>query len=260
MNKKKVRKVQQKKKVKRIKKRRSKVVVRSKKLTLIPAPINQKQLMHIIQGTPAAHIYKRPAKGGGEWEYVTGTYIKKVLNYTFGWMWDFEIKEHGKEGELIWVLGRLTIKNKKGQQMIVKEQFGRADIKFKKGTKIPLDFGNDLKAASTDALKKCASELGIASDVYGKEEFKQIQKMDKGFVPPQEDGPKVKREIEIIQVGVSPKIEELKELLHGESDGAKIKDLKRKTGIAIENFQITERHAILLIAQILNKTVKHGKK
>lgn len=37
-----------------------------------------------------------------------------------------------------------------------------------------LDFGNDLKAASTDALKKCASLLGIASDVYGKSEYKDI--------------------------------------------------------------------------------------
>jgi hypothetical protein len=79
-------------------------------------------------------------------------------------------------------------------------QFGRVDIKFKKelafnedGTpkmtknsrgqeyqiketsRNPLDLGNDLKAASTDALKKCASELGIASDVYAPEEFKEIK-------------------------------------------------------------------------------------
>jgi isopentenyldiphosphate isomerase len=63
--------------------------------------------------------------------------------------------------------------------MIVKEQFGRADVKFKKGTEIPIDYGNDLKAASTDALKKCASELGIASDIYGKNEFKEIKVVKK---------------------------------------------------------------------------------
>jgi len=34
-----------------------------------------------------------------------------------------------------------------------------------------VDFGNDMKAAATDALKKCASELGIASDVYGTAEY-----------------------------------------------------------------------------------------
>jgi hypothetical protein len=32
-----------------------------------------------------------------------------------------------------------------------------------------------MKAAATDALKKCAAELGIASDVYGKNEFKEIK-------------------------------------------------------------------------------------
>ena len=36
-----------------------------------------------------------------------------------------------------------------------------------------LDYGNDLKSACTDSLKKAASLLGIASDIYGKSEFKQ---------------------------------------------------------------------------------------
>lgn len=132
------------------------------------------QLVHILQKTPANHIYKRPAKGGGEWEYVTGAYVKKVLNYVFAWNWDFEIKEKGQEGDLIWVLGRLTVRTKSGAT-IVKEQFGRADMKKKRDGSGYLDYGNDLKAASTDALKKCASELGIASDVYARMEFKEIK-------------------------------------------------------------------------------------
>ena len=39
----------------------------------------------------------------------------------------------------------------------------------------PVNLGNDFKASATDALKKCASEFGIASDVYGKNEFKEIR-------------------------------------------------------------------------------------
>jgi hypothetical protein len=54
-------------------------------------------------------------------------------------------------------------------------QFGRVDIKFKRGTKFPLDIGNDLKAATTDALKKCAAELGIAADIYNAREFREIE-------------------------------------------------------------------------------------
>lgn len=137
---------------------------------------NADQLLRIMQKTPTKHIYKRPAKGGGEWDYVTGTYVKKVLNYVFGWNWDFEIKAHGTEGDMIWVHGRLTVRT--GDTAIVKEQFGRADCKRKKDGSGFLDYGNDLKAASTDALKKCAAELGIASDVYGKEEFREIRRED----------------------------------------------------------------------------------
>lgn len=81
--------------------------------------------------------------------------------------------EHGKEGAQVWVLGKLIVKDKQGNS-VTKMQFGRADIKLRKDGKGALDYGNDLKAASTDALKKCAAELGIASDVYGKNEFKEI--------------------------------------------------------------------------------------
>jgi hypothetical protein len=144
------------------------------KLTLTERSLTNEQLLSILQKTPANHIYKRPGKGGGTWEYVTGTYVKKVLNYVFGWNWDFEVKEHMEKGGTICVLGRLTINA--NNMKIVKEQWGRADIKKNRTTGDYLDYGNDLKAATTDALKKCASELGIASDIYGAEEFKEINK------------------------------------------------------------------------------------
>jgi len=220
------------------------------KLMLTNSPLTAKQLLHILQRTPKEHIYRRPAKGGGEWEYVTGIYVKKVLNYVFGWMWDFEIKEHGREGDLMWVLGRLTIKDKKGNPMIVKEQFGRADVKFKKGTKDSLDFGNDLKAAATDALKKCAAELGISSDIYGKEEFKEIQRIDKGFVPPAEEKKAEKTE-------PSKKVAELITMLKGNTEAEKLADLKRKTGLVVNTFAITEKHAGILVAALLNSEVKN---
>jgi len=224
--------------------------------TLTPSPFKQNQLLFILQKTPQNHIYHRPAKGGGEWDYVTGAYVKKTLNYIFGWKWNFEIKEHGIENKLVWVLGKLTINNQKGLPLIIKEQFGRADIKFKKGTDEKLDFGNDLKAAATDALKKCASELGIASDVYAQEEFKEIQKVDKEFVPPEEESLIAPIKTEAIQLGLDPKVEELKGMLKGQNNEEKIKDLEKKTGIKIKDFKITESHAIRLIGELLNHTVK----
>ena len=40
---------------------------------------------------------------------------------------------------------------------------------------MPLDLGNDFKAATSDALKKCASLFGIGADVYEASEFQEIE-------------------------------------------------------------------------------------
>lgn len=141
--------------------------------------LNAQQLSFMFQKTPVKHIYKRPGKGGTQWSYVTGTYIKKVLNMMFGWDWSFEVVEYKYDLDIrqCFVLGKLTC-NSNGKS-IVKMQFGRKDIMCKRDTEIPLDLGNDLKAATTDALKKCANELGIASDVYTPQEFKEITVVEK---------------------------------------------------------------------------------
>lgn len=150
--------------------------------SLTDTPITKEQIEKIFSRTPAEHKHTRPAKGGGQWEYVTGVYVKKVLSYLFGFLWDFEVTDKGNvevNGKIVqvWVQGKLTIKNPKTfEPMIIKTQFGGADVKYMKSNKNqPLDYANDLKAATTDALKKCASELGIASDVYGKNEFKDMK-------------------------------------------------------------------------------------
>jgi hypothetical protein len=54
----------------------------------------------------------------------------------------------------------------------VKTQFGGADIKrHASGAKSgrPLSIADDYKAAASDALKKCASLLGIGLDLYGRD-------------------------------------------------------------------------------------------
>lgn len=139
--------------------------------------LNQQQLQKLLSVTPKQYVKKRPAKGGGEWEYVTGGYIRKVLNVMFGWDWDFEIlDEKIMHGEAI-VKGRLTCRS--AGKTIVKTQYGNKDIILRKadekGERAPLSIGNDLKAAATDCLKKCAAEIGIAADIYNKEDFKAVK-------------------------------------------------------------------------------------
>ena len=115
-------------------------------------------------------------KGGKSWDYVTGAYVEKVLNFVFAWNWDLDVLEHGVEGDFIWVKAKLTVRGTKPGEVISKTQFGRKEIAYMKDKphkpEYYLDFGNDLKSATTDALKKCASLLGIASDIYGKMEYK----------------------------------------------------------------------------------------
>ena len=148
-------------------------LVKAAELSLVENNVlTDKQLKQILKKTPVQYVHTRPAKGGGTWEYVTGGYVKKVLNLMFGWQWSFEImSEQIQFGEVI-VKGKLTCVS--NGATIVKMQYGNKDIAFRKNSTDPLSIGNDMKAAATDCLKKCAAEIGIAADIYNKLDFKEI--------------------------------------------------------------------------------------
>jgi hypothetical protein len=148
-------------------------LIKSKDLSLAEiSALNEGQLKYLLKRTPKEAVRKRPAKGGGEWEYVSGGWVKKQLNLMFGFNWDFEItNQMVLHGEAI-VQGKLTCRS--NGITIIKTQFGNKDVMCRKGTEIPLSIGNDLKAAATDCLKKCAAEIGIAADVYNKLDFEEI--------------------------------------------------------------------------------------
>ena len=135
--------------------------------------LNERQLQFLLQRTPRQYIKERPAKGGGKWKYVTGGYVRKVLNLMFGFNWTFEIvDEQIFETEVV-VKGKLTIWFDSGA--VTKMQYGNKEIMRRKADNQPLSIGNDMKAAATDALKKCAAEIGIAADVYNSEEFREVK-------------------------------------------------------------------------------------
>jgi hypothetical protein len=178
--------------------------------------LNQNQIQKIWNSTPARYKYQRPAKGGGSWTYIKGSYVRKVLDSVFGFNWIFDVDttlaeafEVAKLTGAVVVKGTLIgrVKNDGEWVEIRKTQFGRADVKWemtaattetgtviyetdKNGRRkpkrvrkideytkspVPLDLGNDFKAAATDALKKCASLMGIGADVYEADEFMEIQ-------------------------------------------------------------------------------------
>lgn len=167
-----------------------------KKMTLQKTWLSENQLLKMLQRTPPEMVYKRKGRGGSEFDYVQGSYCIKWLNFTFGWNWDFEVVQEPTVSEIleliskgidqIWVTGKLTVRSPDSRFSVVKTQTGKAEIKLLRESKKPMDIGNDLKAANTDALKKCASLLGFASDIYGKSSFKE----ETGLVP-RKDGPTV---------------------------------------------------------------------
>lgn len=110
-------------------------------------------------------VKTRPGPSGEELHYVETASVIQRLNEAFDGDWSFEIREKAidLENGYIWVLGRIQCEG------VVKEQFGFKNITFDASGK-PLDLGFDLKAAASDALKKCATLLGVGLYLYQEEE------------------------------------------------------------------------------------------
>ena len=137
-------------------------------------PLTEKQLEILLAPTPKKYRQMKPGRGNsGDLEYVSIGYILNVLNLLFGWDWDFQILDQQYDLEIrqCFVRGRLTVRT--AGKTIIKEQFGSREVLFTKAGK-PVDLGNSLKGAASDCIKKCASELGVARDVYHKDEFTAV--------------------------------------------------------------------------------------
>lgn len=127
--------------------------------------MNLETLQILKKGFPQNLIKKR--KGlGGSYEYVTGKSVQDRLDEAFSGNWSWEVEpDYGyKIGkEWIYVLGVLTAFAGEGE-IIRKSGEGAVQIKKSNQGKV-LDLGFDISAASTKALKKAATRLGIAREV-----------------------------------------------------------------------------------------------
>jgi hypothetical protein len=150
------------------------LLVSKSDLLMTQSPFNAEQLTQFYSKTPADKVKSRRAKGGGTWQYVETSYVIDTLNRLFGYMWSFEVLTGLEEAAKISASGTCVVKGRLtvyvNGMAIVKEQFGRCECKHMKDSDKFLDFGNDMKGASSDALKKCASELGLFRDIYSKDD------------------------------------------------------------------------------------------
>ena len=142
--------------------------------------------------------------------YIGGQTVIRLLNKAFNYQWSFEIvseeivpsvpklNKYAKAGQdplepqppVVKVLGRLTIPG-----IGVKEQYG---------SKVLIGGASEqesaFKSASTDALKKCASLLGIGLELYGEDEgmddVVEVASTPSTVVPPQQQAPTVEEQVD----------------------------------------------------------------
>jgi hypothetical protein len=109
-----------------------------------------------------SQIKQRQGKFGHILDYVEGHVVTSRLNEAFESNWSFEIVKYRiiKDPGEVLVLGKLTAEG------VTKMAFGSKEIERSKDTKAIISLGDDLKAASTDALKKAASLLGVGLYLY----------------------------------------------------------------------------------------------
>ncbi len=107
----------------------------------------------------AQQIRQRPGHHGKTLSYVDVAAVISRLNEGCD-SWSFEVVSHDiHDGEVI-VLGKLTADG------MTKMTFGGSAITIDKEGQV-VSIADDLKAASSDALKKSASLFGVGLELYG---------------------------------------------------------------------------------------------
>ena len=130
------------------------------------------QLMLINEPTPEDEVEIKTDENGFKYKSVKGSYVKKRLNLIFSFNWNFKVitSEYVKEASEVICEGEIEVHTEKGS--IIKQQYGSSMVASKNsgsGNRSffkPVNLGQSYKAAATDALKKCASEIGLFWDIY----------------------------------------------------------------------------------------------
>jgi len=109
----------------------------------------------------AANLIKqRRGNFGKKLDYAEAITVIQRLNAVMEGAWSFTIIGYRIETEEVIVHGELKIAGE------VHQQFGGSSITRNAETGVMLSLADDLKAAASDALKKCASAFGVGLYLY----------------------------------------------------------------------------------------------
>lgn len=109
----------------------------------------------------ADQLRSRRAASGKSLTYVETRNFIERLNEAYDGRWDFEVLEHQVLDTEVVVLGRLAADG------VTKTAFGGSNRTVSRDSGEALSLADDLKAAASDALKKCSSLLGLGLHLYG---------------------------------------------------------------------------------------------
>jgi hypothetical protein len=108
---------------------------------------------------PPEIVKQREGQNGKMLSYLETHVVIERLNEGCD-AWSFEVVQHHVYKVEVVVVGKLTADG------VIKMAFGGAAITFNNAGKV-VSLADDLKAAASDALKKCATLLGVGLELYG---------------------------------------------------------------------------------------------
>lgn len=188
------------------------------KAQIVNPQLSDKQLDILLNRTPDWAIKKRQGPGGRTYSYVPHGYITDTLNKAFGFDWDLIIDPTANGNSYALQIEEVSLfeKGKKtGEFEIVRHVAvaGHIEIRLRHPKNLEIigtikkygfgsqrwlptmEFGDALKAATSDLLKVCASKLGVALDLYYNEQAEIAQWEEKQN--------KVREEAEIMKMAVT---------------------------------------------------------
>jgi hypothetical protein len=109
---------------------------------------------------PPEQLRTRRGQNGKQFSYVEAHTVVTRLNEATDFEWTFEVVRHEILADEVIVLGRLVIDG------IAKMAFGGSSVTRDSSGK-EMSIADDLKAATSDAIKKTASLFGCGLEMYG---------------------------------------------------------------------------------------------
>lgn len=122
--------------------------------------ISQQARQVIERPLDRSRVKSREGGRGMTFDYIPTEYAIQLLNEAFDYSWESRVFMHEIHENTMAIVGVELKVWDENNSPIIKQQFGSCNIN--KG----VDVGSALKGAASDGLKKCASQFGLALELY----------------------------------------------------------------------------------------------